>query len=442
MSVGKVYSKGKNNPKKSPGPAWRWDERQKKWWSYGYDIWLADGTRTRESGFFAQADAEAAVGIIRRAEKDKKFGFIPERAKPTVSQLVEKRIAAIANEQEKVRASRVLNDFLGVLPKNLKIDALNATHFDLFIAKRLKDGVKPQTVNRELNIVVAALNKVRGYYPILSQWIPPKADRPKASRRRRERLWATEERDRLIDHLLAPRAPEEVWWEYEARLRVGHVCKFALLTGARHGEIDRIRWEHVDFPARLIQIVGVKSQNRVEATTRYLKITDAMMEILLYRKQVSEDPFVFSKSGNTNPNFYKIIQRACERLDIPYGRNVDNGLVLHDARHTVVTNLLQAGVDLSTIGAITGHTDKSLILYYGHSTAESRARAGDVLDAAFERKISERPSAALTDEQLDAVAALYDEGKISRGKMLAILSGRESIPEDLLEKISAMAREP
>ena len=218
------------------------------------------------------------------------------------------------------------------------------------------------------------------FYPVLSQWIAPKIPRPKVSRRRRERLISAEETVSLLGHLLAPRQPPELWWEADARIRVGQVFKFALLTGARHGEIDRIRWEHVDFTGRWLQIIGAKTENKVEASVRYLKITDAMMEILHQRKAVSEDPYVFSKSGNTNPNYYRILKRACLHLNIPYGRDVEGGLVTHDSRHTVVTNLLQAGVDLATVGSITGHTDQSLILYYAHSTAQSRTDAAGVLE--------------------------------------------------------------
>ena len=42
--------------------------------------------------------------------------------------------------------------------------------------------------------------------------------------------------------------------------------------------------------------------------------------------------------------------------------------------------MLQAGRDLTTIGSITGHADKTLILHYGHASTESRDRAMDVLE--------------------------------------------------------------
>jgi len=42
--------------------------------------------------------------------------------------------------------------------------------------------------------------------------------------------------------------------------------------------------------------------------------------------------------------------------------------------------MLQAGVDLATIGSITGHSDKTLILHYSHATRELKRKAGKVLD--------------------------------------------------------------
>jgi len=37
-------------------------------------------------------------------------------------------------------------------------------------------------------------------------------------------------------------------------------------------------------------------------------------------------------------------------------------------------------IDLSTVGAITGHTGANLILHYSHATRESRKKATSVLE--------------------------------------------------------------
>lgn len=42
--------------------------------------------------------------------------------------------------------------------------------------------------------------------------------------------------------------------------------------------------------------------------------------------------------------------------------------------------MLQAGVDLSTVSAITGHSDSNLILHYSPATRESRKQAVSVLE--------------------------------------------------------------
>jgi integrase len=65
------------------------------------------------------------------------------------------------------------------------------------------------------------------------------------------------------------------------------------------------------------------------------------------------------------------MREACEACGFRYGREVAGGFVTHDGRHTAVTRMLHAGKDLATIGLITGHNDKTLILHYGHATAES-----------------------------------------------------------------------
>ncbi len=58
--------------------------------------------------------------------------------------------------------------------------------------------------------------------------------------------------------------------------------------------------------------------------------------------------------------------------------------------------MLQAGVDLSTVGAITGHSDNQLILHYSHATRDSRRKAIEVLENVMNE--SERKSAPTLPE--------------------------------------------
>jgi integrase len=113
---------------------------------------------------------------------------------------------------------------------------------------------------------------------------------------------------------------------------------------------------------------------------RYLKITNTLAEILNERKARSVGDFVFTQAGGEVTHYYEILTEACRVTGVPYGRARAGGLVTHDARHTAVTRMLQAGQDLATIGSITGQSDRTMILHYGHASQESRDRAMTVLD--------------------------------------------------------------
>nr|MBA4185661.1 hypothetical protein [Acidobacteriota bacterium] len=66
MAVKKVFS---NKAK----PGWKYDEKTKQFWSWGFDIWLENGKRKRESGFGSRQLAENAVSRIRINEKEGKY---------------------------------------------------------------------------------------------------------------------------------------------------------------------------------------------------------------------------------------------------------------------------------------------------------------------------------------------------------------------------------
>ena len=373
--IKKFYSKREEKP------GWRRDPETGQFWSWGFDIWLRDPVkRVREAGFQTRGDAEAAVGRIRQLEKEEKYGFITSGSAPMLSELIEKRLATIRNPRERMRSTRILGDLAAVLPPKMKVTELKPAHLQLFVDRRLADGIKPQSVNRELNSVVACLNAARTLFARLDQWVPPRTPRPKAPKGRRERVITADEVERLLGHLLAPRQEDEREAAARARRDVGLIVRFALLTGLRHGEINRLRWEHLDG-SRSLKVVGTKTE-MVANPTRYITpLTPTMLEIIAERRRRSSSPFIFSRSGGMLPEFYQIIRRACEACGITWGRDAEGGFVLHDARHTATTQLLQAGLDLATIQAITGHSDKTMVLYYSHATPASRERAAAALEA-------------------------------------------------------------
>jgi integrase len=412
---------------------WKWDAKKKEFWSWGYDIRLASGRRVREPGFMTEADAVAAVGVIRRAEKDRQFGFIPESAKPRLSELIDRRVESLKSKREKTRSRRVLDDFASLLPAGIKVTDVTTAHARLYVEKRERDGLLPQSIDRELNIIAATLNGAETFYPALAQWIPPKMPRPKKSRGRRERVITDEEKRQVLGYMLAPQRDGEKWTKARARRRFGLQLQFALLTGMRRGELDRIRKDEIDWEAGVLKIVGRKTQT-VSNPTRYLRLTKTMAAILREASARSKTEYVFTRSGITPWKFYKFVREACEECGINYGRFVAGGFVPHDARHTATTRMIQAGLDLATIQSVTGHADKTMVLYYSHATPESKARASEVLEAyAGDGALAgeEKPAGHLTDGQLEALARMHDEGRLDTKKLYRVLQGVEKFPDEV-----------
>jgi integrase len=225
-------------------------------------------------------------------------------------------------------------------------------------------------------------NQAENYFPALEQWRPPRIPRPKIIDGRRERTWSEHEIKVVLGELFAPKRDDEQVQSAIARYRVGRKVQFCLLNGVRHSEMNLIPKTGINWEARQVRIRQGKTGN--------YKIIGPLgptsMEILREFYDGSRTDLVFSRSGNISPKFYRILKEACERAGVPYGRATRDGLVLHDARHTATTHLLESNVSPKTVQEWMGWSDKAFVLYYSHATKQSREQAGQSLERLAGRK--------------------------------------------------------
>ncbi len=170
MAIKKFYS----NKAKA---GWRWDEKTKKFSSWGYDVRFEDGSRKRENGFASKQLAENAVSRIRISEKEGKYD-LTRREFPLVLEVCEKRLKRIESKKERTRAVTILNRWLAMLPPNLKINELAQSHIRLYINERITE-VKAVSVNREITVIGSALHSAYVDFPELETWTCPRIPRPK-----------------------------------------------------------------------------------------------------------------------------------------------------------------------------------------------------------------------------------------------------------------------
>ena len=105
----------------------------------GFDIWLADGRRKRESGFASKQTAESAAARIRLGEKNRRYELVDRQTFPALQELFQKRIETINQHAEKMRAVRVLQTLLECLAEkgfsSIRVNELTTAQINLYVER-------------------------------------------------------------------------------------------------------------------------------------------------------------------------------------------------------------------------------------------------------------------------------------------------------------------
>lgn len=365
--IRKTYSR-----KKKPG--WHWDEKNKRSWSWKFDIWLANGRRKRVSGFWSEPEALAVVGKIREAERNARFGFINSlQRQPSLKELCARRLPAIESLKERVRAKRVFGILMEVLTPTIRVPDITRADLEHFNVRRRSDGVQNQSITREWNIIGAMFHSARDYFPELKEWTAPGIPRPAGSKKHaRTRILRPEEILKALTWFYAPKeereTPEAAW----NRKTVGHALQLSLLTTARKGSLCKLKRTDVDLERRTVQITDLKNLKTADRPVREIPLEEVAYNILRERLEVWQHPYVFTRNGGEITHFYEIWKRCAEATGVRYGQNIEGGFRPHDARHTAATIFYRDSKDLTIVRGFTGHESDQLFVYLHEDEEEMR----------------------------------------------------------------------
>jgi integrase len=221
------------------------------------------------------------------------------------------------------------------------------------------DNTKPATINRELAALSHLLNKAVEW-----GWLDHKPATIKRLKEHSGRItYLTVEQ---IERLLTEAGADQNRQIYPF-IRIG------LDTSMRKNEILGVRREHVDLERLVIYIPKAKAGAREQPITRslaeYLVGYVASLQI--------GTPWLFpsmaAKEGRTVN-----LDKPFRRCVIAAGLDVKQ-VVRHTLRHTAITHLVQAGVDLPTVKRISGHKNLSMVERYSHQNGAHIQTAMDKL---------------------------------------------------------------
>jgi integrase len=169
---------------------------------------------------------------------------------------------------------------------------------------------------------------------------------------RRERFISMAEARRLFDSI------EELERRGEIHTQYGLMVRLLIMTGARRGEIEALKWREIDMERRSIVLCAERSKTGA----RRIPLSKAAIETLSTLPHKS--PYVFpaqrenSASGYTQglPRVWRLIRKESGLED----------LRIHDLRHSFASFAAESGASLQLIGKALGHTQIKTTERYAH----------------------------------------------------------------------------
>jgi integrase len=145
------------------------------------------------------------------------------------------------------------------------------------------------------------------------------------------------------------------------------LCKVALYTGARRGELLAARWDQVDAKRGLLTLPTSKS-----GKPRHIELSSLVLGVLERIPRHLGNPLIY-------PDCRKVTHRFpawAAAAELP-GR-----VTLHTLRHTFASRLVMAGVDLLTVRDLGGWGAKgglAMVERYAHVAAGHKREAIEAL---------------------------------------------------------------
>ncbi|MDC3237298.1 site-specific integrase [bacterium] len=153
------------------------------------------------------------------------------------------------------------------------------------------------------------------------------------------------------------------------------MLKIAFNTGMRAGEIRSLKWSYIEKANGFMHLPDKITK---EKKAKAIPINHHVDELLRLLPRALHHDFVITFNGkqiNQKDGYKRSFRTACKSAKIPCGRKTPNGILFHDIRRTVKTNMLSAGVDKAHRDVILGHSLQGMDAYYLKPTDEALTRA-------------------------------------------------------------------
>ena len=340
----------------------------------GGAYWLdtrIDGRRIRRSlhtDSYHLAKAEAARLEAELREKAK--AAIAAAASPGLWDLADRYIAwarinkapsAVPDEER--RLNYALTFLAGLSPPVILAQELTAYHIEQLRAHLAAAGRSKATINRYCQAL-------RGMIYRAQEWEIYKGANPL----RKVKFFREGARIKPLtdDQVRAGLAAADTLaagkWASPLQRVYPDLCRLVLHTGLRRAEALRLRWSDIRGGALHVEGKGKK--------LRVVPLSPRAKAVISRQPRRAGDEYVFAVP-------YRDSRSALRRTSIAISKAIGCRWWIHGLRHAFATKLIEAGVDIPTVGELLGHSAAMTTLLYTHSTPDRKRQAVGLLDGIF-----------------------------------------------------------
>ncbi|MGZ2411751.1 integrase [Sphingomonas sp. F9_3S_D5_B_2] len=264
-----------------------------------------------------------------------------------------------------------------ILPALGRLKVTDVTRADV-TALHLSMHDRPYQANRTLEVVSKMFNLAEDW-GLRPEGTNPRKRVKKYPEKKRERFLSRAELQR-VGQVLAEMEAERV----EMPSAIAAV-RLLMLTGCRLNEVLRLKWKHVLVRDGELRLPDSKTGKKS------VQLGDAALAVLRGIPPVPGNQWVITGRGDGAhlTDLQPFWQRVRARAGL-------NGVRIHDLRHTYASVAAGAGMSLSMIGRLLGHTQVQTTARYAHLAQ------GTVKDAA--NNISQLIAKSLVSEMADQPA--------------------------------------
>jgi integrase len=337
-------------------------QRVRYWISYR----LPGGKQRREVVGFSLEEARDAEGKRRSQKRENRiFDMLPE-SKITFNELGEwylglSSVKNLASYDRVALALRNFNDVFG----DFQLNEIKQVDLEEYQLRRKKQKRADATIDMEIKYAQTAVTKAFDNDMVGGRCLKPF--------RKTKRLLEKGANVRKLTISIK----QYLKLLESASVHFRAVLIIAFNTGMRLGEIKELRWSHIDLNNLMIRLPKeVPKEGRakdIPINHHVKKALDSLPRSILCDHVIT----YMGKPLNGKSSLKKQFPETCQKAGIAYGRKAAGGIVFHDIRRTVKTNMLLAGVDRPHRDSILGHSLKGMDAHYIVPSDESLTKAMD-----------------------------------------------------------------